>query len=309
MKVVVTGGTGFLGGRLVDVLRREGHDVTILTRSAARAPGEVQWTPAAGSGPWLKAFEGAGAVVNLAGEPIAEGRWTAARKRTILASRVEATRATVAALRETGAHGVPLLSGSAVGYYGGTQSNDTRDESSAPGSDFLASVCREWEAEALEASAFARVVLLRTGLVIARDGGALPQLARPFHFFAGGPVGSGRQVMSWIHRDDWVAMVRWALTAADLRGPLNLTAPAPVTNREMASAIGRALHRPSLVPAPAFALRLALGEMADALILNGQRVLPRVALEHGFAFRFRSLDEALAQIYGVAIEHPSGQVV
>ena len=294
MKVVVTGGTGFLGWALVDALRRDGHDVTVLTRRTARASGEVQWTPAAGSGTWLKTFDGVGAVVNLAGEPIAEGRWTAARKRTILASRVDTTRAVVAALRQTGAHGVALLSGSAVGYYG-TESNEALEESSPPGSDFLATVCRAWEAEALEASAFARVVLLRTGFVMARDGGALPQLALPFRFFAGGPVGSGRQVMSWIHRDDWVAMVRWALATADVRGPLNLTAPAPVTNREMASAIGRALHRPSFMPAPAFALRLALGEMADALILRGQRVLPRVALERGFAFRYRSLDEALAE--------------
>jgi uncharacterized protein (TIGR01777 family) len=133
-------------------------------------------------------------------------------------------------------------------------------------------VCREWEAEAREADA--RVVLLRTGLVLARGGGALQQLALPFHFFAGGPLGSGRQVMSWIHRDDWIAMVRWALASPGVQGPLNLTAPAPVTNREMATALGRALHRPSFMPAPAFALRLALGEMADAMVLNGQRVLP-----------------------------------
>jgi uncharacterized protein len=297
MKVVVSGGTGFLGGRLVHALRADGHQVVVLTRRPARTAGEVQWAPGSAVGGWATAFEGVGAVVNLAGEPIAEGRWTAARKQTILASRVEATRGVVAAMRAAGARGATLLSGSAVGYYG-THRDDTLDESSPPGHDFLATVCREWEAEALDASSDARVVLLRTGFVVARDGGALPRLALPFHFFAGGPLGSGRQVMSWIHRDDWVAMVRWALASAAVRGPLNLTAPSPATNREMAAAVGRALHRPAFMPAPAFALRLVLGEMADALILNGQRVLPRVALDGGFTFEYASLDQALAAIYG-----------
>src|SRR6185503_19029262 len=297
VKVVVTGGTGFLGAALVDALRRDGHDVTVLTRRPARATGEVQWNPTAGLDVWARSFEGAGAVINLAGEPIAGGRWTAARKRAILASRLEATSGSVAALRAAGTAGATLLSGSAIGYYG-THGDEPLDESSPPGTDFLATVCREWEGEALEAGDHARVVLLRTGLVLARGGGALQQLALPFHFFAGGPLGSGRQVMSWIHRDDWIAMVRWALASVDLRGPVNLTAPAPVTNREMATALGRALHRPSFMPAPAFALRLALGEMADAMVLNGQRVLPRVAQSGGFTFKYASLDDALGEIYG-----------
>lgn len=280
------------------MLRADGHDVTVLTRRPARTPGELQWAPAAGLDVWARAFEGAGAVVNLAGEPIAESRWTSGRKRAILASRLEATSGVVAALRATGASGAVLLSGSAIGYYG-TPGDQPLDESSPGGTDFLATVCREWEHEALEATDLARVVLLRTGLVLARGGGALQQLALPFHFFAGGPLGSGRQVMSWIHRDDWIAMVRWALATPSVRGPLNVTSPAPVTNREMASAIGRALHRPSFMPAPAFALRLALGEMADAMILNGQRVLPRVAQQNGFSFRYASVDDALAEIYGL----------
>jgi uncharacterized protein len=255
----------------------------------------MQWNASPSLGAWAKAVEGAGAVINLAGEPIAEGRWTAAKKRTILASRVEATQAVVAALRAAGAPGIALLSGSAVGYYG-THRDEPLDESSPAGHDFLATVCREWEAEATAASR-ARVVLLRTGFVVARDGGALPRLALPFHFFAGGPLGSGRQVMSWIHRDDWVAMTRWALGHPTLQGPLNLTAPSPVTNREMAHAVGRALHRPSFMPAPALALRLVLGEMADALILNGQRVLPHVAQNAGFTFKYESIDDALRAIY------------
>jgi uncharacterized protein (TIGR01777 family) len=298
MKVVVTGGTGFLGAALVGALRGDGHDVLVLTRRPARAPGEVQWAPAAGLDVWARSFEGAGAVINLAGEPIAEGRWTAARKRAILSSRLEATSGVVAALRAAGAPGATLLSGSAIGYYG-TPGDMPLDESSPGGTDFLATVCREWEAEAREADA--RVVLLRTGLVLARGGGALQQLALPFHLFAGGPLGSGRQVLSWIHRDDWIAMVRWALASPAVQGPLNLTAPAPVTNREMATALGRALHRPSFMPAPAFALRLALGEMAEAMVLNGQRVLPGVAQDNGFKFQYANVDDALDEIYGLGL--------
>src|SRR6187401_48754 len=292
MKVVVTGGTGFLGEPLVEALRRDAHDVVVLTRSSPRGPGDIQWRPSDAGGGWVRAFEGAGAVINLAGEPIAAGRWTTVRKRAIRESRVEATRAVVAALRQAGTQDVALLSGSAIGYYGAT-GDEPLDEYAPAGTDFLGSVCRDWEREARAAEATARVVLLRTGLVLAAGGGALQQLALPFHFFAGGPLGSGSQVMSWIHRDDWIAMVRWALANSSGSGPVNMTAPQPVTNREMADAIGRALRRPSILPAPAFALRLALGEMADAMILNGQRVLPALAQSRGFKFRYETIDDAL----------------
>ena len=296
MKVVVTGGTGFLGEPLVEALRRDAHDVVVLTRSSPRGPGDIQWRPSDAGGGWVRAFEGAGAVINLAGEPIAAGRWTTVRKRAIRESRVEATRAVVAALRQAGTQDVALLSGSAIGYYGAT-GDEPLDEYAPAGTDFLGSVCRDWEREARAAEATARVVLLRTGLVLAAGGGALQQLALPFHFFAGGPLGSGSQVMSWIHRDDWIAMVRWALANSSVSGPVNMTAPQPVTNREMADAIGRALRRPSILPAPAFALRLALGEMADAMILNGQRVLPALAQSRGFKFRYETIDDALRAIY------------
>jgi uncharacterized protein len=281
----------------VDALRGHGHDVVVLTRGRATRPGLVSWDPSQGGGAWVREFEGAGAVVNLAGEPIAGGRWTAARKNAIRASRVDATRAVVGALRAAGSRAT-LLSGSAVGYYGTERGDEPLDETAPPGNDFLASVCRDWEHEARVGEGVARVVLLRTGFVIDAGGGALSQLALPFHLFAGGPMGSGRQVMSWIHRDDWIAMVRWLLDDVTVSGPVNLTAPEPVTNREMATALGRALHRPSFVPAPAFALRLVLGEMADALILNGQRVLPRVAQSRGFGFHYATVDAALAEIYG-----------
>jgi uncharacterized protein (TIGR01777 family) len=245
----------------------------------------------------VRAFEGVSAVVNLAGEPLAAGRWTAHRKQAIRESRVEATRAVAGALRRIGARSATLVSGSAIGYYGAA-GDEPLDESAPAGTDFLGTVCRDWEREARAAEAHARVVLLRTGLVLAAGGGALRQLALPFHFFAGGPLGSGRQVMSWIHRDDWIALVRWLLGDGSVSGPVNATAPRPVTNREMADAIGRALHRPAVLPAPAFALRLALGEMADAMILTGQRVLPRVAQERGFRFRYDTIDDALRAIYG-----------
>ncbi len=296
MKVVVTGGTGFLGGPLVEALRRDAHDVVVLTRGEPRGAGQVQWRPAEPGAHWVRAFEGAGAVINLAGEPIAAGRWTAGRKRAIRESRLEATRAVVAALRRAGTQDIALLSGSAIGFYG-TTGDEPLDEWAPAGTDFQDSVCRDWEREARAAEATARVVLLRTGLALAAGGGALQQLALPFHFFAGGPLGSGRQVMSWIHRDDWIAMVRWALADSSVSGPLNVTAPRPVTNREMADAIGHALRRPSILPAPAFALRLALGEMADAMILNGQRVLPQAAQSRGFKFRYETVDEALGEIY------------
>jgi len=296
MKVVVTGGTGFLGGPLVDALRRDGHEVVVLTRRRTGRAGDVPWNPSDAAGDWVQVFEGAGGVVNLAGEPIAAGRWTASRKDAIRSSRVEATRAVVGALRAVGARETALLSGSAIGYYG-TPGDEPLDEAAPAGTDFLGAVCRDWEREARAAEAHARVVLLRTGLVLAAGGGALQQLALPFHFFAGGPMGSGRQVMSWIHRDDWIALVRWALVDSSISGPVNLTAPHPVTNREMADALGRALRRPSFLPAPAFALRLVLGEMADAMILNGQRVLPRVAQSRGFAFGYERIDDALREIY------------
>jgi uncharacterized protein (TIGR01777 family) len=280
----------------VRALRGLSHDVIVLTRGAAKHPNEVQWQPSLPLGPWARTVDGADAVINLAGEPIAEGRWSAERKRRITASRVDATRALVGAMRAAGSPPSTFLSGSAIGYYG-TPGDEPLDESSPAGHDFLAGVCRQWEEEAHNASPGSRVVLLRTGLVLGPDGGALQQLARPFYFFAGGPLGSGRQVMSWIHRDDWIAMVIWALQEPGVAGALNLTAPHPVSNAEMAAALGRVLHRPSFMPAPAFALRLLLGEMADAMILSGQRVLPRAAERGGFTFRHAALEPALRAIY------------
>ncbi len=189
-----------------------------------------------------------------------------------------------------------LLNGSAIGYYG-PRGREVVTEASEAGGDFLASVCQDWEHEAAAAGDVARVVMLRTGLVLDRHGGALPRLALPFRWFLGGPAGSGRQYWSWIHVDDWVTLVTRLMTDAAAEGPFNLTAPHPVTNREFARALGRAMRRPAFTPAPAFALRLAVGEMADALILSGQRSVPERALALGHTFRFSEVDRALAAIF------------
>ena len=302
MKIALSGGTGFIGKALVAHLRARGDDVIVWTRDPARAPAGVTAVRAdlENPGPWQDVVDGLDGIVHLAGESIGDKRWTAREKQLIRDSRIETARHVVEAIERAERKPRVLVSASAVDYYAYAHpplDDDEVTESDPPGETFLARVCRDWEREARAAEANARVVLLRTGLVLAAGGGALAQLALPFHFFAGGPMGSGQQVMSWIHRDDWLAMVSWLLADASVSGPVNLTAPHPVTNREMADAIGRALHRPSLLPAPAFALRLALGEMADAMILNGQRVLPRVAQERGFAFRFARVDDSLRAIY------------
>src|SRR5581483_424847 len=189
-----------------------------------------------------------------------------------------------------------FLSGSAVGYYG-SRGDELLNEAASPGSDFLARVCVEWEREASAAAERTRVVALRTGLVLAKDGGALREMLLPFRLGIGGPVGSGRQYWPWIHRDDWVALVAWIIANTSVAGAVNMTAPAPVPNREFAAALGRAMHRPSFMPAPAFALQLLFGEMADALLLSGQRAVPDTAERGGFRFRYRLLDQALAAIF------------
>jgi hypothetical protein len=289
MRVVIAGGTGFLGSALASSLRIDHHEITIVTRHP-NVHDEVPWTDL----PMV--VEEADVVVNLAGESLDAGRWTAARKASILDSRVHATDAVVKAMSMATQRPRVFLNASAVGFYG-AEGNGAVTEESPAGSDFLASVCVHWEAAAMAATWMTRVVLLRSGLVLDGQRGALPKLALPFRLFAGGRVGSGNQHWSWIHREDWVRLVRWAMETEAIKGPLNVTAPGPVTNREFTQALARALHRPALAPAPAFAMRLLLGEMADAMILNGRRVLPAKAEMNGFEFRYPDLDSALRQIY------------
>ena len=293
--IVVAGGTGLLGTALVSALRTDGHQVAVLTRRPAR-DGDVFWSPGGRERAWTSVLDDAEAVINLAGASIADGRWTMARKAAIRDSRTQATGDLVRAIADAKRPPAVFVSSSAIGIYG-TRGDEPATEDAAPGSDFLASVCREWEAVARQAAPTSRVVLLRTGVVLARDGGALPQLALPFRLFAGGPLGSGTQCVSWIHLHDWLAMVKWALTSAGVSGPINLTAPFPVTNAEFARTLGRVLGRPAWLRTPAFALRLVLGEMADALVLGGQRVLPDAAQKQGFVFRYPTLEPALRDIY------------
>ena len=292
MRIVIAGGSGFLGGALVDSLRADGHAVTALTRKATQSH-HVAWDPYGSITGWAHVMEDADAVINLAGAPI-NSRWTASHKRDMWNSRVRSTRTLVAAMKSVRRIPPVLLNGSAVGIYG-PHGDEPLTEESRPGGGFLAGLGEAWEKEALAAGPEARVVLLRTGVVLAPNDGALPKMALPFRFFAGGPIGPGTQYLSWIHRDDWVAMVRWALLN-DIAGPLNVTSPNPVTNAEFARTLGKALHRPALMPAPAFAVRLVLGEMAD-VILTGQRVFPDKAHEMGFDFTYPTLESALRALY------------
>jgi uncharacterized protein (TIGR01777 family) len=296
MKIVIAGATGFLGRPLTAALLADGHDVVALSRSGrAGVPGTrtVAWDPQRPAAPWAAELDDADGVVNLAGEPIADHRWTAARKHRIEDSRVTATRRIAEAIAQSRRPAAVLVSGSGVGFYGRCGDEIVTEQTGA-GSDFLAAVCRRWEAQAVTASSSAtRVACIRTGLVLAHDGGALAKMLLPFRLGLGGRLGSGRQYWPWIHRQDWVNLVRFVLHTPGAVGPINATAPTPVTNAEFTKAIGRTLGRPTIAAVPAFALRIALGEMADSLLLAGQRAVPARATELGFTFGYRSLDSAL----------------
>jgi len=298
MILLIAGGSGFLGTALAKAFRAAGHRVMILTRRPQRE-GDVLWSTKPTDTTWRHALERSDAVINLAGASIAAARWTDERKREIRASRIAPTVSLVSAIAAATRPPAVFISSSAVGIYG-VRGDEVITEETPAGTDFMASLCRDWETRALEASSRSRTVLLRSGVVLAREGGALPQLALPFRLFAGGPVGTGQQYLSWISLADWIGIVRWTLTRNHVSGPINLTAPTPVTNAEFASTIGRVLGRPSFVPTPAFAVRFALGELADALILGGQRVVPTRATALGYEFKHETLEPALREIYGKA---------
>jgi uncharacterized protein len=295
MRIAVTGSRGLLGSALVPELTAAGHEVVRLVRGPAGA-GELPWDP---SRPLdAAALEGCDAVVHLAGENVSDGRWSAAKKRRIRESRVLGTRTLCAALAASKRPPDVLLSASAVGYYG-DRGDALLDEASEPGRGFLAEVCQEWEAACAPAAARGvRVVCLRTGVVLTPKGGALRKLLTPFRLGGGGPIGSGRQWMSWIALDDVLGALRHALLTPSLRGPANLVAPGPVPNAEFARTLGRVLRRPALLPLPAFAVKAALGEMGEALLLASARAQPAQLLRSGYAFRLPDLEGALRHLLG-----------
>lgn len=295
MRIVIAGGSGFLGEPLVRRLVERGDDVAVLSRnpSKVRAGRGVQWDGKS-QGAWSPEVANADAIVNLAGENVGEGRWTDQRKQQLIASRLDATSAIVQALRSAPPRERTLVNASAVGYYG-LRGHEELDENGPRGGGFLAELVEKWEAATREAEPLARLVILRFGVALAAEGGALKKMLLPFKLGAGGPVGSGEQWMSWIDRDDAVRIVLWALDNSNVRGIYNATAPEPVRNRDFARSLGRALHRPAFMPAPGFALKLAFGQMAEEVLLGGQRVVPRRAEREGFVFEVPTLDASLAR--------------
>jgi uncharacterized protein (TIGR01777 family) len=293
MRVAVTGSSGLIGTTLADSLRRDGHEVTRVVRRPPE-PGEIRWDPQdAGGGLDPAALDGIDAVVHLSGAPIAGGLWTKARKRVLRSSRIQSTQALVTAIKGAAARPSVLLSGSAIGWYGDTGAREV-DESAPGGTGFLADLVRDWEAAAQPArQAGVRVVNLRSGVVLSRRGGMLALMALPFRLGLGARLGPGTQFISWISLTDHVRALRYLLDHADIDGPVNLTAPAPVTNAVLTADLARVLRRPAVLRVPAPVLHAVLGEVSGEL-LGSQRVLPRRLLDAGFAFRHPDIASALA---------------
>jgi len=301
MKVFITGGTGFVGTQVTSRLIQEGHQVTILTRSLKGAKGSspgisyLEGDPTK-EGPWQEAIKTHDAVINLAGASIFS-KWTEEHKKAIRESRVNTTRNIVEGMPSHPERPFTLFSTSAVGYYGFC-ADEERTEESPPGNDFLARTAVEWEGEALKArEKGARVVITRFGIVMGEKGGALSQMIPLFKKYIGGPIGSGKQWFSWVHIKDLVEAFVFLIKHPEISGPVNVCSPNPVRNRDLAKALGKALHRPSFFPAPGFMVKLVLGEFGS-VILEGQRVIPKRLLENGFVFRYPDIGKALQGILG-----------
>jgi uncharacterized protein (TIGR01777 family) len=296
MRLVVTGASGFIGTALCARLLEQGHYLTLLTRSSppdrnSATKRWLHWTPGA-LREWKSALDGIDGVINLAGEPIAGKKWTHTQRRRIEKSRIDGTSSLVQAIAEAKQKPQFLINASAIGYYG-PRGDEMITEESPPGEDFLSLLCRDWEQEANKAQEFGlRVCCLRTGIVLGSSGGALRKMAEPFKYYLGGQLGSGKQWMSWIHLEDHVRLIIEVVNHTQVSGPVNATAPNPVPNKEFCQTLAKVMHRPCWATAPAFMLRLALGEMADVL-LTGQRVVPAAAEKLGFKFHYANLPEAL----------------
>jgi uncharacterized protein (TIGR01777 family) len=301
-KIIIAGGTGLIGSALATDLAAIGHEIILLSRNPSKRPAlpaitrALAWDGSTATG-WGAEADGATAIVNLAGATISRPPWTEGYKRRILASRVNAGKAVVEAVSAAARKPGVVIQSSGVGYYG-LHGDEVVTEETPAGTDFLARVCVEWEAStaAVEAQG-TRQVVTRSGLVLSIKGGVLPVIALPFRFFVGGPVGSGRQYMPWIHIADEVAAVRFLIEHDTARGPFNLTAPHPETNKDLGKLLGRVLHRPSFVPTPGMPFKIMLGEMADLLLLGGQRAIPARLQQLGFQFRFPDTEPALRDLY------------
>jgi uncharacterized protein len=299
MKIMIAGGTGFIGSILVDRLWNQFHSLVLLSR---KPPAEVgvskkewfAWNPPAG-GAWEAALEGADGIINLAGEPIAGKRWSKEQKEKLRASRIDSTRALVNAVAKAKVKPKFLVNASAVGYYG-AHGDETVTEATAPGSDFLSRLCVDWEREAFKAEAHGvRVATIRTGIVLGKGQGALAKMVPPFKMFAGGPLGSGKQYMPWIHIEDEIGMLVFLIENEKARGPFNATAPNPVTMEDFSKTLGEVLNRPSWVSVPPSALALIAGEMAD-MLLAGQRAVPEAATKLGYVFKYPMIGAALQSL-------------
>jgi hypothetical protein len=293
-KVLIAGASGLVGSALVPLLKAAGAEVTRLVRSAAKS-GEIEWHPDRESID-AAALEGFDAIINLAGDGIANGRWTEEKKRRILDSRVNGTRLLSETIAQLSRKPKTFINASAIGFYG-SRGDELVDEESGPGEGFLASVCRQWEsATAVAEQAGIRVVKLRLGVILAKDGGIMGSMLRPFKLGLGGKVGSGKQVISWVAMDDVVAAINFILQDESVRGPINAVAPHPVTNQEFTKTLGRVLSRPTFMTMPAFAARLAFGEMADEMMLSSTRVAGKVLNDAGFKFQFPELEGAVREL-------------
>lgn len=295
MKVLIFGGSGFVGQQLAKRLLRSDYHVLIPSRNQQQLPyGEVLPYSIEQIGAVLAACKENYAIINLAGESINSGRWTPQRKQLILESRIRLTNAITEAIAKTPQKPNVLINASAVGFYGYSETQ-TFDEASGAGDGFLAEVTKEWEKAAFQATPFTRVVTARFGVVLGREGGALPRMVLPYRFLAGGRVGSGQQWVSWIHIDDVVGLLAHCLQDETVSGAVNVTAPHPVTMDHFGRIIGSVLNRPHWIPAPSFALQLLLGEMSE-IVLQGQKVIPQVARDHGYSFEFPTVEKALADL-------------
>jgi uncharacterized protein len=296
MKILISGASGLVGTHLIPTLEAKGHEVYKLVRKTPKGADEIQWDAEKGFSEAEQArLENFDAVVHLAGDNVASENWSEEKKKTIRDSRVVGTRVLVEALAQTQNPPKHFISASATGFYGNGKDKELTEES-PKGEGFLPDVCAEWEAEAQKAENFARVVRMRIGIVLAKDGGALEKMLTPFKFGVGGTVGSGNQWMSWIALDDIISIINFFLENENLKGVFNLTAPNPVTNEQFTKTFGKVLNRPTILPVPAFAIKLLFGEMGETLLLEGTRVLPKRLEEAGYTFKFSDLEQAMRHV-------------